>query len=303
MRPITASAALVLAFLTVPTAAAAVQIVSPTPGTTVQPGANVTVRVVVNPADQITDLAVAMGDQSVVAKPGGPAGTFEATLVVPAPLVGPEFIVAVGSSSTGQRRLDFVAVIVDPGPLRSLRVAAPERLIRVGQVEQLTVHGLFADGITRDLTLPERGTTYATSNDSVLGVHATGLVQARQTGLAEITVTSRGQTGTAVVTVSLPPPPGNTIPVANPGPDQTVAAETVVTLSAAASTDADGDPLRYHWQQESGRIVTLTDTQSVQLKFVAPRIGAPEVLTFSLVVNDSKGATTFPVVVKVTVQP
>jgi hypothetical protein len=43
--------------------------------------------------------------------------------------------------------------------------------------------------------------------------------------------------------VSGPPVPRNTPPVANAGPDQTVAVTQTVTLDGSHSTDVDGDPL------------------------------------------------------------
>jgi hypothetical protein len=283
--------------------AVAMQIVAPTAGATLTPGAPVVVRVAADPAEQLTHVAVTMGADTVIATPLSAGTMFEATLVVPQPAVGPAFIIAVGSRASGRAAMDFIAVTVDPGPLRSLSITAPSALRRIGDVFQVKVEGLFHDSVRRDLTLPERGTTYSTSNDTVLGVHSSGLIQARRRGAAELTVTNRGSTSTTVVYVTAPDPPDNLIPVPDPGPDRTVTSESIVTLSAAASRDPDGSPLKYRWRQESGRIVTLTVTNAVDLRFIAPRVAAPQELTFSLVVGDDRGATSFPAVVRVTVQP
>ena len=283
--------------------AVAMQIVAPAPGVTLTPGAPVVVRIAVDPAEQLSDVAVSMGEESVVATPMAGGTTFEATVVVPRSAVGPALIIAVGVSASGRTALEFIMVTVEPGPLRSLSITPPSALTRIGEVAQLSVQGIFADSVRRDLTLPERGTTYASSDATVVGVHPTGLIQARKRGAAEVTVTNRGRTTSEVVVITAPDPPDNRIPVANPGPDRTVASESVVTLSAAASQDPDGHPLRYRWHQESGRIVTLTVTNAADLRFIAPRVVAPLELTFSLVVSDDRGATSFPTVVRVIVQP
>jgi len=55
----------------------------------------------------------------------------------------------------------------------------------------------------------------------------------------------------------------NSVPVANAGPDQTVVNESLSTVSASASTDADGDALAYTWIFESrpaGSAAVLADT-------------------------------------------
>ena len=283
--------------------AAAMQIVAPAAGTVLSPGASVLVRVTADPAEQLSAVAVAIGGQSLMATPVTGPATFEATLTVPLPAVGPAFIIAIGTSSSGVQSMDFVQVTVDPGPLRRLFIAAPSGLTRVGQVFQVKVTGSFEDGVTRDLTLPQTGTTYSTSDAAILGVDPTGLIQARRKGIADLIVSNRGNTTIKAVTLAVPDPPDNRIPVPNPGPDRTVTSESVVTLSAVASGDPDGDPLTYRWHQESGRFVTLTKTDGVDLQFIAPNVTTIQTLTFSLMVRDNKGAESLPALVHVTVQP
>ena len=81
----------------------------------------------------------------------------------------------------------------------------------------------------------------------------------------------------------------NTAPVANAGPDQTVASAAAVTLTGLASTDADNNALTYAWTQTSGTPVTLSSTTSSGPTFTAPTlaVGASNAtLVFSLIVND-----------------
>ena len=68
-------------------------------------------------------------------------------------------------------------------------------------------------------------------------------------------------------------------------------------------SDPDGDPLQYRWDQRSGEAIVLRDDDTVEASFISPQVHSDEVLEFSLVVIDSKGATSFPAIVRITVRP
>jgi K319-like protein len=93
-------------------------------------------------------------------------------------------------------------------------------------------------------------------------------------------------------------------PVANAGPDQTVAAGSLVTLDGSASSDGDlpNDTLTYSWAQTGGPAVTLSDPSAVSPTFTAPSPG-PDTLTFELTVTDQAGQTSTDSVTITTTNP
>ena len=80
--------------------------------------------------------------------------------------------------------------------------------------------------------------------------------------------------------------PVNSAPVANAGPDQTVAVGDSVTLNGNASTDVDGDSLTYSWtfiSRPPGSTATLSGANTVTPSFTADQEGDYVV---QLIVND-----------------
>lgn len=79
---------------------------------------------------------------------------------------------------------------------------------------------------------------------------------------------------------------GNTIPVAQPGPDQTVYVGMTVQLDGTDSTDVDGNLLRYHWtmlSQPAGSTATLSDATAIRPTLT---IDVPGAYAIQLIVND-----------------
>ena len=96
-------------------------------------------------------------------------------------------------------------------------------------------------------------------------------------------------------------PSSNQPPVVDAGPDQSVAAGTMVILSGTAS-DADGTIASHAWTQTSGTTVSLSGADTAMAAFTTPDVTADVTLTFRLTVRDDAGAQTSDEV-RVTVRP
>jgi glucose/arabinose dehydrogenase len=95
---------------------------------------------------------------------------------------------------------------VEPTPVTSVTVAAPQATVQVGQSVQLTATARDPGNIV----LEGRSFEWSTSNGAVASVSATGLVTGVAPGPAEITATAEGVPGSIVITVTPaegPPPP------------------------------------------------------------------------------------------------
>ena len=79
----------------------------------------------------------------------------------------------------------------------------------------------------------------------------------------------------------------NNAPTANAGEDQTVNANTTVTLDGSESSDPDGDALTYAWSGPDDIELTDADTDTATFTTTTAQIGEP--LTFTLTVTDPGG--------------
>jgi hypothetical protein len=289
--------------------AAALQVLTPSPQTVVRAGTVVAVTVGPSAGEVLVAASAATSEQTVEGTAGTQPGTFDLQIQIPTRAVGPTFVFVAADLSTGGIATASVMLTADPGPLSDLMVTAPPVLTTIGQIAQLTVTGAFADGVTRNLPLAEQGTTYRSTDSNILAVDAAGHIQARARGRAQVVVTNThivsGTAITAGVTVQcdLPNPPDNRIPIVDAGADLTIVPLKVVHLDGSGSSDPDGDPITFTWTQESGRTVVLRGADTAAPFFLSPLVTNTDILEFSLVVTDSKGASTLPKIVRVTVQP
>jgi hypothetical protein len=86
----------------------------------------------------------------------------------------------------------------------------------------------------------------------------------------------------------------NIKPVANAGPDQSVHANSLVTLDGSGSSDPDGNPITYAWSflsRPAGSTASFSNPAAVNPTFVADQPGDYQV---QLIVTDSLGVASQP---------
>lgn len=293
----------------------AFQLTEPKNGAVVKAGGALKVKVKIPPGMPVVKVTYTLYEEDrapedrVEALPTAVAQSapFEAAVPVPLETVGGVRLVAV--AQVAERRGQYVlfdeaSFRVEPGAaLAALQADTPVRFTKsVGQVQILSVRGVFADKVVRDLTPGHTGTTYQSSDEKVVRVNADGRAQAFSVGTAQITARNRGKEVRLKVVVE-PLETENRPPVAHAGSDQTVKQGARVRLDAVLSGDPEGKNPLYYWSQVKGMPVVLVEPLSLRPYFFAPVVTAPRLLRFRLIVKDEEGAESFPAYVNVTVIP
>lgn len=246
---------------------------------------------------------------------------FGGALKVPKEAIGPTRLLAVAEISRGRLGtrsvFDEVIVNVEPeAPLQAIdfETEKPLQLGRAGQssafghvdsmgkIFELPVVGEYADGVVRPVSSPASGTSYHSSNPTVIKVLADGMLQIVGNGKTILTVTNHGKQASLDVDVNVNEEP-NDPPIADAGPSKTVKAGSKVKLSGLKSRDPEGEALYYSWSQVRGSKVPLLDVNGPEASFQAPHVSEPRTYRFKLRVTDKKGADSLPALVDVTVEP
>jgi hypothetical protein len=246
---------------------------------------------------------------------------FGGPLRVPKDGIGPMRLLAVAEISRGRlgTRSVFDEILVHVEPNATLTTIdfetdKPLQLGRAGQssafghvdslgkIFELPVVGEFADGVNRRISTPATGTSYQSSNSSVIKVLAGGLLQIAGNGKATLAVTNRGKQASLDVDVTVNDEP-NEPPVADAGPNRIVKGGSKVKLSGLKSRDAEGEALYYAWSQVRGNKIALLDVDNAEASFLAPIVSEKRTYRFKLRVTDKKGADSVPAYVDVTVEP
>jgi K319-like protein len=294
---------------------AALEIIRPAKGSVVRPGATMRIQVTVPPGLPVAKVTYTLmeEDRAIEDKVESPLSTvadsapFEADMTMPPEAVGSYRILAVAQIK--ERRgfyvlFDEATFRIEPeAPLTSLRAESPLRFRNtIGEVQFLSVRGLYTDGVVRDLVSAYTGTNYRSSDEALVRTNGDGRAQALREGRAEIKATNSGKEVPIRVVVEVRETE-NRPPVADAGPDQTVRQGTRVRLDAIRSADPEGENPFYYWSQVKGMPIDLVEPLSLRPYFTAPVVTAPRVLRFRLIVRDKEEAESFPAYVNVTVVP
>ena len=246
---------------------------------------------------------------------------FGGKLRVPREAIGVMRLLAVAEVTRGRlsSRSIFDEILVEVKPDASLtsidfetekplrfgsagREAVYASIDSLGKTFVLPVVGVFADGVVRPIRSPATGTTYRSSDEKVVKVYPTGLLQLMGSGRAIVTAANRGKEANLDVFIEVPDE-RNEPPEAEAGPNRTVRSGRRVLLNGLMSLDPEGGRLRYHWSQIRGAKVPLLDLNMPKASFRAPDVSEPKLFRFSLRVTDGKEADSLPAYVDIIVEP
>jgi hypothetical protein len=219
-----------------------------------------------------------------------PAGT--AAVIVNPASVTPSFVIDVLGSYVVQLVIsdgvnpgvsDTVVISTENSP--PVANAGPDQSAAIGQT--VTLDGSASsdvDGnpITFAWTFISRPAGSAATLNNPTVVRPTFVVDASGSYELQLLVSDGIESSTDSVIITTV----NSAPVANAGPDQSVALGATVTLDGSASSDVDGDALTFAWSLTSvpvGSTATLDNPTAVTPTFIADR---PGTYVAQLIVND-----------------
>jgi hypothetical protein len=181
----------------------------------------------------------------------------------------------------------ITAAVANSAPVANAGVA---QNVTTGSV--VTLDGSASADANRDVltyswTLVSRPTSSTATLSSTTSAKPTFSADISGVYLASLVVND-GALSSPVSTTTITAAVANSAPVANAGVAQNVTTGSVVTLTGAGSTDANGDTLTYIWSfasMPSGSTAALSSTSAVSPTFTANLAGTYVV---NLLVNDGK---------------
>jgi pimeloyl-ACP methyl ester carboxylesterase len=171
---------------------ASIDIESPVEGASYAPGDSVHVAVNVTGAPDVVAIATNGDDFEILE-----AGPYDRTFTIPDDFVGSYTVLVIARNAddrfaTAERTVN----VTTSATLQTLRVApdSDPTYLSPGVVVPLDVQGDFSDGVTRNVTAAVTGTTYESSDPTVVTVSADGELTSVGYGAATVTVANSGVT-------------------------------------------------------------------------------------------------------------
>jgi len=146
-------------------------------------------HVAVSTPPTATQVLVALSDGPVVVDDTAP---FEMDVPIPQQSLGAMTIGALAWDTNGIIGTATTTVSVTTTATVTTLKVWPDSVLYLIQAETVpfVVHGIFSDGIERDITTNQRGTTYNTTDSSVASIDTAGLLTAKAAGYCSVIVSN-----------------------------------------------------------------------------------------------------------------
>ena len=160
-----------------------ITITQPAPGATFHSNDQMTITAVpvagVNVQAVLFTISDGSGNSALVQQ-----APFTTTFTIANEFVGTLTYTAAARDNAGNVSISTgTATVESPATLQSISVTpSPLTFSSIGATQQLTVLGNYSDGVQRDITSPDVGTTYSPNDTSIVDVSATGSATAQGAG-------------------------------------------------------------------------------------------------------------------------
>lgn len=231
------------------------------------PGTNITIEITPDLGTTISKVWIVTGQE--VQEIAGPP--WIANVTIPNETVGSFPLCALARTPAGVIYKDLVNVNVIPlQSLTSLEVDPDKLLLLPGELNTISVYGIYEDGTRRRLQGLVTGTTFSSSSPMVVSVDENGLLRAFKSGSSIITVKNGDKQNSveAQVVPSIGPMAG---PVACAGGPYKGVTSVTLSLDASCSVAAGSNLVKYEWDwNNDGRYDEVSMSSTVSHMWITP---------------------------------